>query len=67
VASSTIDRGEPYVETAFRTILFTDIERSTSPTERGDARGMAIVRTHDQIVEAALATAARRSSTPATA
>ena len=48
--------GEPYVETAFRTILFTDIERSTSLTQQlGDARGMAIVRTHDQIVEAALA------------
>jgi class 3 adenylate cyclase len=48
--------GEPYVETAFRTILFTDIERSTSLTqELGDARGMAIVRAHDHIVEAALA------------
>jgi class 3 adenylate cyclase len=48
--------GEPYVETAFRTILFTDIEGSTDLTQRlGDARGMAIVRTHDQIVEAALA------------
>jgi class 3 adenylate cyclase len=47
--------GEPYVETAFRTILFTDIEGSTDLTQRlGDARGMAIVRTHDQIVEAAL-------------
>lgn len=48
--------GEPYVETAFRTILFTDIERSTSLTQQlGDARGMGIVRSHDQIVEAALA------------
>jgi len=48
--------GEPYVETAFRTILFTDIERSTSLTQQlGDARGMAIIRLHDQIVEAALA------------
>jgi class 3 adenylate cyclase len=48
--------GEPYVETAFRTILFTDIERSTSLTQQlGDARSMAIVRAHDEIVEAALA------------
>jgi class 3 adenylate cyclase len=48
--------GVPYVETAFRTILFTDIEGSTSLTqELGDARAMAIVRAHDEIVEAALA------------
>ena len=48
--------GVPYVETAFRTILFTDIERSTSLTqELGDAKAMAIVRAHDRIVEAALA------------
>ena len=48
--------GVPYVETAFRTILFTDIEGSTSLTqELGDARAMAIVRSHDEIVEAALA------------
>lgn len=48
--------GVPYVETAFRTILFTDIEGSTSLTQEiGDARAMAILRTHDQIVEAALA------------
>jgi class 3 adenylate cyclase len=43
--------GEPYVETAFRTILFTDIEGSTSLTQRlGDARAMTLLRTHDQIV-----------------
>lgn len=48
--------GLPYVETAFRTILFTDIEGSTQLTqELGDARAMAVVRAHDQIVEAALA------------
>jgi len=48
--------GEPYVETAFRTILFTDIEGSTSLTqELGDARAMAVVRTHDAIVAAVLA------------
>ena len=48
--------GVPYVETAFRTILFTDIEGSTSLTqELGDARAMAILRAHDEIVEAVLA------------
>jgi class 3 adenylate cyclase len=48
--------GIPYVETAFRTILFTDIEGSTSLTqELGDARAMAILRAHDEIVEAVLA------------
>jgi class 3 adenylate cyclase len=42
--------GEPYVETAFRTILFTDMEGSTSLTQRlGDARAMAVLRTHDRI------------------
>jgi class 3 adenylate cyclase len=47
--------GEPYVETAFRTILFTDIEGSTSLTqELGDARAMALLRSHDQIVRGAL-------------
>jgi class 3 adenylate cyclase len=48
--------GEPYVETAFRTILFTDIEGSTALTqELGDARAMAILRRHDEIVGAAIA------------
>ena len=47
--------GEPYVETAFRTILFTDMEGSTSLTQRlGDARSMAVLRAHDRIVEEAL-------------
>ncbi len=47
--------GEPYVETAFRTILFTDIEESTRLTrELGDARAMALLRSHDQIVREAL-------------
>jgi class 3 adenylate cyclase len=47
--------GEPYVETAFRTILFTDMEGSTSLTQRlGDARAMTILRTHDRIVRDAL-------------
>lgn len=47
--------GEPYVDTAFRTILFTDIEESTSLTQRlGDARAMELLRTHDEIVRRAL-------------
>jgi class 3 adenylate cyclase len=47
--------GEAYVETAFRTILFTDIEGSTSLTQRlGDAGAMAVLRTHDRIVGEAL-------------
>jgi class 3 adenylate cyclase len=47
--------GEPYVETAFRTILFTDIESSTSLTQQlGDARAMTMLRRHDQIVREAL-------------
>ena len=59
--------GEAYVETAFRTILFTDMEGSTNLTNSSAMRAMAVLRTHDQIIrEAVHATAARRSSTPAT-
>jgi class 3 adenylate cyclase len=48
--------GEPYVETAFRTILFTDIEHSTAMTQTlGDARAMDMLRHHDEIVREALA------------
>jgi class 3 adenylate cyclase len=50
---STIEHppGEPYVETAFRTILFTDLEGSTSLTQQlGDARSMALLREHDRII-----------------
>ena len=47
--------GEPYVETAFRTVLFTDMEGSTSLTQRlGDAGAMAVIRAHDRIVGEAL-------------
>jgi class 3 adenylate cyclase len=43
--------GEPYVETAFRTILFTDLEGSTSLTQQlGDARAMAVMRVHDDVI-----------------
>jgi Protein of unknown function (DUF4242)/Adenylate and Guanylate cyclase catalytic domain len=48
--------GEAYVDTAFRMILFTDMEGSTSLTQKlGDARAMALLRTHDEIVREALA------------
>jgi len=48
--------GEPYVETAFRTILFTDIAASTRLTQRlGDANAMVVLRTHDRIVRRSLA------------
>ena len=47
--------GEPYVETAFRAIVFTDMEKSTDFTQRhGDARAMAAVRLHDSIVREAI-------------
>jgi class 3 adenylate cyclase len=47
--------GEAYVDTAFRTILFTDMEGSTSLTQKlGDARAMSLLRTHDEIVREAL-------------
>jgi len=47
--------GEPYVETAFRTILFTDIVGSTDMTQRlGDQAGMGVLRAHDGIVREAL-------------
>ena len=47
--------GEPYVEIAFRTILFTDVEDSTRLTQlHGDARAMVMLRTHDQIVQEAI-------------
>jgi class 3 adenylate cyclase len=46
--------GEPYVETP-STILFTDMEGSTSLTQRlGDARAMAVLRTHDQVIREAV-------------
>jgi class 3 adenylate cyclase len=47
--------GEPYVDIAFRTILFTDLEGSTSLTQRlGDARAMTMLRAHDEVVREAL-------------
>jgi class 3 adenylate cyclase len=47
--------GEPWVATAFRTILFTDMVGSTSHTQRlGDAKAIELMRAHDSIVRAAL-------------
>jgi class 3 adenylate cyclase len=47
--------GEAWVRTAFRTIMFTDIEGSTSLTQRlGDARALRVMRAHDEIVRRAL-------------
>src|SRR5438552_6418487 len=49
--------GEPFAHTAFRAILFTDIEGSTARTMRvGDAGAMRLLRAHDAIVRAALGT-----------
>jgi class 3 adenylate cyclase len=47
--------GEPYVASAFRAILFTDIVGSTELTHwLGDARAMEVIRRHDATVERAL-------------
>jgi class 3 adenylate cyclase len=48
--------GEAYVATALRAILFTDIEGSTSLTQRlGDAGAMTVLRAHDRIARGAIA------------
>ena len=47
--------GDAYVDSALRTIVFTDIEGSTSLTQRlGDARAMVVLRAHDRIVREAI-------------
>ena len=47
--------GEAHAETAFRTILFTDIVDSTDMTQRlGDTKAMELLRIHDGIVRAHL-------------
>jgi class 3 adenylate cyclase len=49
------DLGEPFARTAFRAILFTDIEGSTALTMRvGDLGAMRLIRAHDAIVREAL-------------
>ncbi len=46
---------DPPEETAFRVILFTDMESSTANTQRlGDAGAMALLRTHNGVVRDAL-------------
>ncbi len=53
---NTHPAGEPYVESAFRAILFTDIADSTRLTqELGDRAVMRVLREHDSIVRTALA------------
>jgi Protein of unknown function (DUF4242)/Adenylate and Guanylate cyclase catalytic domain len=48
--------GEPYVESAFRAILFTDIVDSTRLTQQlGDRGAMQLLREHDSIVRTVLA------------
>jgi class 3 adenylate cyclase len=47
--------GDPWVATAFRAVLFTDIAESTNLTQTlGDARAMQIVRDHDEVVRRAI-------------
>lgn len=47
--------GEPYTESAFRAILFTDIVDSTRLTqELGDLAAMKLLRGHDEVVRSAL-------------
>lgn len=53
---NTHPAGEPYVESAFRTVLFTDMVDSTGLTQRlGDRVAMLLLREHDSLVRAALA------------
>lgn len=48
--------GEPYVESAFRAILFTDMVDSTRLTQQlGDRAAMRLLREHDSIVRSVLA------------
>jgi len=48
--------GDAYIDAAFRTIMFTDIEGSTDITRRlGDRGAMEVLRVHDRIVRSALA------------
>jgi len=48
--------GEPYTDSAFRAILFTDLVDSTRLTQQlGDRAAMRILRVHDSVVRAALA------------
>ena len=47
--------GQPTAESAFRTIVFTDMAESTSTTQRiGDAAAMKLLHTHNDVVRSAL-------------
>lgn len=47
--------GDPWVSTAFRAVLFTDIEDSTKLTQHlGDARAMRVIRDHDEVAHRAI-------------
>ena len=51
----TAEVGEAYTASAFRTILFTDIQGSTALTQRlGDEHAMQVLRTHNEVVRDAL-------------
>jgi class 3 adenylate cyclase len=53
----TADLGEAYTASAFRTVLFTDIQGSTALTQRlGDDHAMHVLRTHNEVVRGALQT-----------
>lgn len=53
--------GEPFVATAFRAVLFTDVVGSTELTQRlGDAGAMRVIRAHDAIVADAINSAGGR-------
>jgi len=55
--STTSTSDIPVVDSAFRTIMFTDMEGSTTITTRlGDAKSMELLRTHDAIIRNAIKT-----------
>lgn len=54
--------GEPWAESALRTILFTDMEGSTALTQKlGDDMAMEVLRTHDRIAQDAISSHRGRS------
>lgn len=54
-AVENFKKSDPPAESAFRTIMFTDIEGSTAITERlGDSRAMDLLHTHDNLIRDAL-------------
>ncbi len=53
--AGTTEKPEPVEPSAFRTVLFTDVEGSTALTERlGDAEARELLREHERIVREAL-------------